>query len=359
MLNLIGGTLKKTKLLAILLILVSSPTGPAWAETFSQSKTFDLNGNFSWSFNEDCSKSIALWPTNVDPGKEWITVLPGQTLNFNLSPITVDRTSYPSCQAIESSKEAAGADRDNTVVLQVDSDGDGTYQAVSSPWSFSTPALSQRIEPYRISAYWEAAPGQRIVNEYWIYVGNSSSMSINSAALMTSFQDVTLNISPPPGTATMQVSNDAGFTSPQSFSAGTSISWQLTPPDLSRVSKVVYCRFFDRDGKMISSLSDDIILDGFAPQISKIKLLASKGSPRFSLSKSKKAKTYTLRVSADDAISGVRFMEIADSASPVASTSRNFSTSVKLKTIPGKKVFVRLQDGAGNWTVWRSIKPAG
>jgi hypothetical protein len=273
-----------------------------------------------------------------------------------MSAISVDTVENPSCASIQTSGGASGSDSDRTVVLNIDADGDGVYTQVSWPYAFSTPSFAQRINPYRISAYWDYASGQRIVNEYWIYVGNVSSISINNAQQFTTVQDVTLNVTPPPGTATMQVSNDAGFGESQSFPASSSLAWKLSTPVDAKISKNVYCRFFDRDGGLISTLSDDIILDAFVPVVSKATVAATTGTLNVKLSNSKRAKKFKVNVTATDNLSGLSMLQIGSSASAAKAKTVVFAKTMKVSTLPSTRIYVRVQDLAGNWSSWRSVK---
>lgn len=329
---------------------------PAQAEYLQQSKTFNLTGNSTWSFSDDCSKALALWPTELDPGKDWKTQLPGQTVAFSVGAIVVDTVANPSCASIQSSGGASGNDDDRSRTIYVDAEGDGTYSPVAWPHSFTTPSLAQRIEPYRISAYWEYSSGQRVVNEYWIYVGNVSSISINNSQQFTTLQDVSLSISPPAGTASMQVSNDAGFGESQSFPAQGTVAWKLSTPIDAKISKNVYCRFFDRDGGLIGTLSDDIILDAFLPTVSKASATATTAAAKVKLTSSKKAKKFKLTISATDNLSGLNLVQISSLASESKANTIAFSKTVNVSALPSSKIYVRVQDLAGNWSQWKSIK---
>jgi hypothetical protein len=345
--------MKSLRILGILICLTLVASEPAAAEYLAQSKTFNLQGNSTWSFNDDCTKSLALWPADGAPGsKEWRVISPGQVVPFDTSPAIVGQPS--TCQTISSSGEATGSEV-TTSVIRVDNNGDGVYETLQWPAQFSTPILAERIEPYRISAYWEYAPGERIVNEYWLYVGNVSGVSVNDAAEFTTSPSVTLKIKPMPGSATMQISNDAGFGKSQTFSAQSTLSWVLPEPIDAKVSKNVYVRFFDRDGGLIGTLSDDIILDSFAPQVSKAAAVSTKLQSLLQLSKSKLAKKFRVSISAVDTISGVKSLQLSTFPSPVKAQTALFNRSVNVTAVPQTKIYLRVQDFAGNWSSWKTV----
>lgn len=345
--------MKRLRILSVAACLALIASGPASAEYLAQSKTFNLQGNSTWSFNEDCTKSLALWPSDGIPGsKEWRVIAPGQVVPFDTSPTIVGQPS--TCQSISSSGEATGSEV-TTSVVRVDNNGDGVYEIVPWPAQFSTPVLPERIEPYRISAYWEYAPGERVVNEYWLYVGNISGVSVNDGAEFTASPSVTLKIKPIPGSATMQISNDAGFGKNQSFSAQPSLSWVLPEPIDAKVSKNVYVRFLDRDGGLLGTLSDDIVLDSFAPKVSKASAVSTKSQSLMKLSTSKLAKKFKVSISALDTISGVKTLQISAFPSPAKAQTAIFAKSINVTAVPKAKIYLRVQDFAGNWSSWKTI----
>ena len=325
------------------------------ATAFEQSKTFNLAGNSTWSFNNDCSRALALWPGDQDPGsKEWRAVRPGERLRFLTAQILVEPTL--TCDQISSTNEASGQDADPVGTLFVDDNGDGVFVELPSNAEFLTPALDPRVEPYRITAYWEYAPGLRVVNEYWIYVGNLSSVSINSGDIATSNQEVVLNLTPIPGTNRIQVANDGGFQSLQEFSSRSSLNWRLGEALDAKSSRSVYVRFIDRDGQVLGTLSDDIVLDGTPPSLTQALATKSSGKALVVLSNSKVAKKFSIKLSALDAITSVTEMQISATKDEARASSLDFSKSVVVRALPKKPVFVRVKDAVGNWSNWRAVR---
>ena len=344
------------KFLSVLFSLLFSLFGfyPASADYMNQSKTFNLGGNQTWAFNDDCSKGLALWPRDLLPSNEWMILQPGSAVFFDIAPINVNLNESPNCEAIQAQGGAGGTQVGSGQVF-IDANGDGSYELLNPVSQFSTPTLGERVAPYRISAYWEYAPGQRIVNEYWIYVGNVSGISINQGAQFSTDQNVRLNITPMPGTETMQISNDAGFSEALNFPALNTVDWKLSQGIDIKVSKTVYCRFFNRDGGLLGTLSDDIILDAYAPTLTKTSVAKSSGADSLVLSKSKLAKKYKLTLSASDAVSGLSNLQISTQANEITAKTIVFKKTLKVSAIPSKKIYIRIQDLAGNWSKWRSI----
>lgn len=341
--------------LAVCLSYVSAK--PASADYLPQSKWL-ISSNKTWSFSDDCRYSLAFWPDSISMDREWVALQPGQTLTFNADPAAVAQDL--TCALISSSQEASGGTQ-RAAIIHADTNGDGTYETDLSlsetGWNFQLPVLAARNDPYRISAWWEPVSGVKVVNEYWVYVGNGGSVSINAGSLFTSSQQVKLNLSLLPGTASIQVSNDAGFgDGAQNVGRLSELDWQLSAPIDAKISKVVYVRFFNQDGGLVGTLSDDIILDSFAPLISKATVTKSSGQTSLVFSKSKKAKKVQLNVSAIDNISGLSKIQISIKKTLDFNSAIAFQAKTKITALPGATIFVRVQDAVGNWTAWKAVK---
>lgn len=330
---------------------------PAAADYLPQSKWL-ISSNKTWSFSEDCRYSLAFWPDSISMDREWVTLQPGQTLTFNADPAAVSQEL--SCALISSSQEASGGTQ-RAAIIHADTNGDGTYETdlslSESGWNFQLPALASRNDPYRISAWWEPVSGVKVVNEYWVYVGNGGSVSINAGSMFTSSQQVRLGLSLLPGTASMQVSNDAGFgDGAQKIGRVSELDWLLSAPIDAKISKVVYVRYFNQDGGLIGTLSDDIILDSYAPLISKTNVTKSSGKTTLVFSKAKKAKKMQLNVTAIDNISGLSKIQISAKKTSDYNSAIDFQPKTKITALPGATIYVRVQDAVGNWTTWKSVK---
>ena len=329
---------------------------PASADFLPQSKWL-ISSNKTWSFSDDCRYSLAFWPDSISMDREWVALQPGQTLTFNADPSVVSQEL--TCALISSTQEASGGTQ-RAAIIHADTNGDGTYETdlslSESGWNFQLPVLASRNDPYRISAWWEPISGVKVVNEYWVYVGNGGSVSINAGSMFTSSQQVRLGLSLLPGTASIQVSNDAGFgDGAQTIGRVSELDWQLSEPIDAKISKVVYVRFFNQDGGLIGTLSDDIILDSFAPLISKTTVTKSSGKTSLVFSKSKKAKKIQLNVSAIDNISGLSKIQISTKKSLDYNSAIDFQPKTKITALPGAKIYVRVKDAVGNWTAWKSV----
>lgn len=90
-------------------------------------------------------------------------------------------------------------------------------------------------------------------------------MTINSGALYTTSQAVTLTLGAPPGTAEMQLSNDGGFGGASWVPYSSRPPWNLNNYEDSLISYNVYARTRTVDGVVSAVSIDDIILDPVPP----------------------------------------------------------------------------------------------
>lgn len=150
----------------------------------------------------------------------------------------------------------------------------------------------------------------------------------------------------------VKVSNDGGFAPSKTrvfdLTSADPIDWRLVVLGNERIPKIVYVRFHHGAGRggwdVLSSYTDDIVLDTVIPQI----LAVSLEGPAASLA----ATPRRVRVRAKDNKSGLASIQVS------AGKPKKKSKVVKFrKSVPAPRsgrVFVRVRDGAGNWSKWRS-----
>jgi hypothetical protein len=125
---------------------------------------------------------------------------------------------------------------------------------------------------------------------------------------------------------------------------GDPIDWRLVVRGNERLPKTVYVRYGYRGGwETRSSNTHDIVLDTVVPQI----LTGSLQGPS-----SLAAASRTLRVKAKDNRSGLASIQVSGGKPNKKAKVRKFRKSVPAPK--SSKVFVRVRDGAGNWSKWRS-----
>jgi hypothetical protein len=170
-------------------------------------------------------------------------------------------------------------------------------------------------------------------------------VTINSAATYTNTPNVTLFIGWPAGALTISVSNDGGFTSARKFIVGEAVPWTLLSSGPERLPKTVYVRFAGFGIDPNQTFQDDIILDETSPILSAATVEVSSTQSR--------AKRIRVRIKtrAKDPVSGVKKIQITSNRNKRGATL-NYSTTISAKMV-STRVWVRVADGAGNWSAWR------
>jgi hypothetical protein len=179
-------------------------------------------------------------------------------------------------------------------------------------------------------------------------------MTINDEAQYTNDPNVDLSLVWPSGTQTVLVSNDGGFRNAREIDVDKSIPWELSESGSERLPKTVYVRF----GSSSQTFTDDIILDQTKPTISSATVDASGARLRAAAVAEVAAshgRTYRVRVRAGDATSGVGKVQFAARSKRHPSAARKFARIIMYKGTRAPK-YVRVQDQAGNYSRWRSVR---
>ncbi len=211
-------------------------------------------------------------------------------------------------------------------------------------------------------------------------VGTAYGMTINTGALFTNQVTVTLTTSAPALTPQMMVSNDGGFAGATWEPYTTRRAWQITQYGSSILPRVAYVRYKDANGTIIGPYQDDIILDVTAPTGSVAFVavgITSRGNATpgatvqtnarlsantfaytvylpFTVSNlacpATGATNSTLRLTAQDDVSGVAAMLISSTASFVCAQWEPFAQTKPWhnSTTEASTVYVRFRDSAGN-----------
>jgi hypothetical protein len=176
-------------------------------------------------------------------------------------------------------------------------------------------------------------------------------MTINNGALYTNDPDVTLSVVAPNWAHSLRVANDGGFGDAKSFPVRNTIRWHLTESGRERLPKTVYLRF----GNDAQNFTDDIILDQTKPTVTS----AAVGGPAAAAAEvtatTSKARTYRVRIRAKDATSGVARVQFATRSKSRPSALQKFAGTVHYRGAQAPK-YARVQDRAGNFSRWRSIR---
>jgi hypothetical protein len=164
-------------------------------------------------------------------------------------------------------------------------------------------------------------------------------ISINHGARYTNDRRVQLSVVWPQGASFAVLSASDDFTASRSFELSPTIAWRLSGGK-GRAHKAVYLKFDDAG----PTFSDDIVLDQIRPKIRSVTARLRR-----------KSHTAVVRIRATDRISGVAKMQVSTRKSPRV-TKVKFRKRFLFDPIPGKKIWVRVLDRAGNPSRWRSVK---
>jgi hypothetical protein len=149
----------------------------------------------------------------------------------------------------------------------------------------------------------------------------------------------------------VKVSNDGGFAPSKTrvfaLTNGDPIPWRLVVLGNERLPKTVYVRFHSPSrggGWQTETFTDDIVLDTVVPQI-----LSLSFAPPGELTSARRA----VRVRAKDNRSGIKSVQLSKGKPRKKAKVLKFRRTLPA---PGSgRVFVRVRDGAGNWSKWRDV----
>lgn len=187
-------------------------------------------------------------------------------------------------------------------------------------------------------------------------------VTLNNGAVYTNDPNVQLKVAAPEFSEQARVSNDGGFRAAQTLGVPPhyrpTFPWVLQSSGPERLPKTVYVRFsttieiFPGSGypavDPTKTHTDDIILDETPPKI--LSATAGGGVASVGASAARK-RSVRLRIRARDRTSGVKQMQITNSKRKPGKL-RKFKRSTNYKT-GGGSIFVRVRDGAGNFSKWR------
>ena len=172
-------------------------------------------------------------------------------------------------------------------------------------------------------------------------------ISINEGAQFTNDPKVELSVVWGKYASETLVSNDGGFAAAASraFPVAERLTWTLQSSGPERLPKTVYARFC-AEGMLDynchpQSFTDDIILDETAPILSSVAVDAGG---------SKRAAGALVTIKAKDATSGVESMQLTRKKSKPGAW-KDFANQVRFRG-KASKLFARVQDAAGNPSVW-------
>ncbi len=174
--------------------------------------------------------------------------------------------------------------------------------------------------------------------------------SIDAGARYTNDPNVTVTLRWPRLAGTLFISNDGGFADAEQRTVAETIPWTLDSSGPERLPKTIYVRFLGGDAGA-ETYQDDIILDQTPPTVS-----ASAARPddtaTASTARDEKAK---VSIEASDKTSGVAGLQVTSRRSRPG-RPRAFSRTIRVAYSPGRPIYVRVADFAGNRSKWRKVR---
>lgn len=189
-----------------------------------------------------------------------------------------------------------------------------------------------------VLAFWGSPPGE---------VG----VSINDGAQYTTTPDVTLSVAWPARATGLRVSNDGGFGNLTRFELTKTVAWKLDSSGPERLPKTVYVRFSGANVNEQQTFQDDIILDETPPVVISADAVFEEGAVATARAKGKRVR---VKVRAKDSQSGIRRAQLTSRKSapgPEVAYRSTLRTAAR-----GSRVYLRVRDGAGNWSKWKTVR---
>jgi sugar lactone lactonase YvrE len=229
-----------------------------------------------------------------------------------------------------------------------DLDGDGTFETDTGATPVASRSYAERGD-IRVSVRVTAESGITDTAEAALTVLLASppgpvGVSINAGAQFTNDPNVTISVRWPAFATSVLIANDGGFTDAVAVPVDASIAWTLDSSGPERLPKTIYVRFQGGESGP-ETYQDDIILDQTPPTIEGVRA-AVRGSGD--------ARGYRLSIRASDELSGVAQMQITnDTSEPGDIVPFEPKTQVRTRS---RKLLVRVQDLAGNFSPWRKVR---
>jgi hypothetical protein len=243
-----------------------------------------------------------------------------------------------------------------------DLDGDGTFEVDTGTSPTASRTYSTRLDgtvKVRVtdSGGLTAEAGQHLIVTKVSAQGNFG-ISINGGAEVTNSRNVQLEMRWPSRAINALISNDGGFASPSVLPVDSPIAWTLPSSGPQLLPKTVYVRFTGGDAGR-ETYTDDIILDETQPTIQSATARPLGNGGSASATKSR-ARRYKVSLRARDGVTGITAVQVSNKrAKPgklrKVKRSRRFAGKLAFKS-KGNKIYVRVQDVAGNFSRWRKAR---
>jgi hypothetical protein len=235
-------------------------------------------GAGAWVNATNGATQSLVWPTGADGANkpvalelrdvnDVVAVVVTGTVSVDKAPPTSSMTPLASNSPRPFALAWSGSDALSGLVsydvqVRAESYGEWTDLLVATPLTSTIyPAPNPGIYYFRVRARDVAGNVEDWPDFYDASNGAEYSVSINDGALYTNQVTVTLSIGARPGTARMQISNDAGFANAPVQPYRSRTAWQITKYGDYVIPRLVYVRYLDGGNRVLDTKQDDIILD--------------------------------------------------------------------------------------------------
>jgi hypothetical protein len=244
-------------------------------------------------------------------------------------------------------RAAASTDNGGAISYAWDTNGDGTFdtQTGATPTVVITPEKDITVTVRASAPGGGEATAEMALDVRPAALADEPGVSIEDGARFTRDPRVQLAIAWPDGATGMRIATDGGFKGADWRPVAPEAAITLEADPDARLPHVVYVRFRGRGIDARETYTDDIILDTTPPVIQKV------SAARIST----KAVRVSTRVR--DAVSGPQRLQVARSGS-VQGTTVAYAPAVRA-AVKGRTVAVRVADGAGNWSGWKTVAARG
>jgi len=185
--------------------------------------------------------------------------------------------------------------------------------------------------------------------------GEFSGVSINEGAGSVNTTSVDLNLSWDGMPDRVAISNDGGFgpgqTQVRKLTRNTEV-WGLNSSGDERLPKTVYVRFHT-DAGWSPTYTDDIILDTVPPNVTTVATTTNTVTLARVTTQVTRAKRVRVRLNASDNRTGVKALQWKAALKGRPHARKYGSRFTVYVPTSAKALYVRVRDGAGNWSRWK------
>jgi hypothetical protein len=317
-----------------------SPGGPTW----------------SGVFNTPGTKTIRVRATSATGQSDIATanleVLP-DVATARLTPAT---SAFLTGQTASLSATASTSLSGRPVTFEWDP-GTGFFTSGEATWSGTWNTPGTRTIRVRVTSPTGQSDIASAAVEIFPASPRQPGISINGGLPYTNSPDVSLSLGWPDWSTRVRLSNDGGFT-PSTFSElAPDLNWKMDDTVDGTYTKIVYARYVGQDNSESITYFDDVIFDNTPPELTAVSASPRKaGAASATATVQNRKRSWTIRTQAKDNRTGVSALQASAKRSAGSAQTVAYQKKAKVTVKSNRALWVRVQDGAGNWTPWKKAK---